>query len=152
MTAKDAIRPQIRALDLSGITKVVMLGLGNADILPLWFGESDLVTPDFVRDAAAQGLAAGETFYTWQRGTPELRAALSTYTERLYGIDCAADEILIDPDSQPAPCPEAVVDSCARAILAARERDASVMLIYGAHLLRNGAAQILDRVAGQWTL
>jgi aspartate aminotransferase len=59
----------------------------------MWFGESDLVTPDFIRDAAAQGLQSGETFYTWQRGTPQLRAALSAYTERLYNIKCPPDRM-----------------------------------------------------------
>ena len=34
-----------------------------------------------------RGLQAGETFYTWQRGIPELRQPRSrAYTERLYGI------------------------------------------------------------------
>jgi hypothetical protein len=59
------------------------------------------------------------------------------------------DQILIDPDSQPAPCSERIgadVRECARRIRAARERGASVMLIYGAHLLRNGTARILERM------
>ncbi|MCA1686026.1 MAG: hypothetical protein LC745_08590 [Planctomycetia bacterium] len=60
-----------------------------------------------------------------------------------------ADDILVDPDATPAACPEkteAVVEHCARAVRAARERGAAVMLIYGAHLLRNGAAKILERL------
>lgn len=60
-----------------------------------------------------------------------------------------ADDILIDPDSRPAPMPEAsaeLIRDCAEKVRAARDRGASVMLIYGAHLLRNGAALLLDRV------
>lgn len=60
-----------------------------------------------------------------------------------------ADDILVDPESTPKPCPpgvEAHVSACAQAIRAAKARGASVMLIYGAHLLRNGAARILDRM------
>src|SRR3981081_2323196 len=68
---------------------------GDPDVVPLWFGEGDLVTPAFVRDAAAKGLQAGETFYTWQRGIPELRATLSAYTERLYGIKCPVDRLTV---------------------------------------------------------
>lgn len=75
------------------IVEVAMTVFGDRDVVPLWFGESDLVTPEFVRDAAAQGLKAGETFYTWQRGTPELRAALSAYTERLYRIKCGPERV-----------------------------------------------------------
>jgi aspartate/methionine/tyrosine aminotransferase len=77
------------------ITEVAMSVFGDPQVIPLWFGEGDLVTPDFVREAAATGLRAGETFYTWQRGIPELRAALSAYTERLYGIDCPVDRISV---------------------------------------------------------
>jgi hypothetical protein len=65
-----------------------------------------------------------------------------------------ADEILIDPDSSPKPCSDKIaplVQDCAEKIRAARERGATVMLIYGAHLLRNGTARILDRMmAGDW--
>jgi hypothetical protein len=60
-----------------------------------------------------------------------------------------ADDILVDPSSAPGPCPSELVDEirrCARQIRAARERGATVMLIYGAHLLRNGAALILERL------
>jgi len=80
-------------LQETGISEVAMTVFGDPDVVPLWFGEGDLVTPDFVKQAAERGLKAGETFYTWQRGLPELRAALSTYTERLYGIKCGPERI-----------------------------------------------------------
>jgi len=59
------------------------------------------------------------------------------------------EDILIEPDSAPPPCPASVADAireCARNILAAQKRGSSVMLVYGAHLLRNGAAAILERM------
>ena len=59
------------------------------------------------------------------------------------------EDILIDPDSEPAECPDIVarqIGNCAERIRAAREQDAAVILIYGAHLLRNGAAPIIDRL------
>src|SRR5436305_1583205 len=56
------------------------------------------------------------------------------------------EKILIDPD-QPAPqCERGMkkqIDECARKIAAARKRQASVMLIYGAHLIKNGALQLV---------
>ena len=65
-----------------------------------------------------------------------------------------ADEILVDPDSIPPACSAqfaAIVDDCSEQIRAARERGAAVVLIYGAHLLRNGAARILERMmAAGW--
>lgn len=55
------------------------------------------------------------------------------------------EDILVDPDSDSGPCPPAV-SACAKAVLAAQDRGAGVILMYGAHLLRNGAALILDRM------
>ena len=63
-----------------------------------------------------------------------------------------ADDILLDPEDPPAKCPEGVaplVRDCADKIRSARRRGATVLLIYGAHLLRNGAARILERMMGQ---
>ena len=87
--------PIAGGLSETPISEVAMSVFGDPEVVPLWFGEGDLVTPDFVRDAAARGLQAGETFYTWQRGIPELRAALSAYTERLYGIKCPVDRLTV---------------------------------------------------------
>jgi hypothetical protein len=60
-----------------------------------------------------------------------------------------AEDILLDPEAPAKACPEQFVPTirdCAAKIKAARKRGATVMLIYGAHLLRNGAAQILARM------
>ncbi len=57
------------------------------------------------------------------------------------------DEILVKPDSPPAPCPEPLqtrIEECARQIAVARQRNASVMLLYGAHLIKNGAAALVE--------
>ncbi|HEX5470546.1 MAG TPA: hypothetical protein VFW73_01605, partial [Lacipirellulaceae bacterium] len=59
------------------------------------------------------------------------------------------DQVLLDPDAPPPRCSRSIAEriaECAGRILTARERDATVMLIYGAHLLRNGAAAILERM------
>ena len=59
------------------------------------------------------------------------------------------DDILIDPDAVPKPIAPALVAEvreCARRVAAARARGASVMLVYGAHLLRNGSARIAERM------
>jgi hypothetical protein len=60
-----------------------------------------------------------------------------------------ADDILIDPEAPPAKLPDSIaarVRDCAGDILEARRWGATVMLIYGAHLLRNGTALILERM------
>lgn len=91
----SAIRETIERLELSGISKVAMGALGDADVIPLWFGESDIVTPDFIRDAAKAALDRGETFYSFSRGTQSLRDALKVYLDRLYRIDLAPERIIV---------------------------------------------------------
>lgn len=59
------------------------------------------------------------------------------------------EEMLRDPDASPPVVSDqlaASIDRCAREVEAARQRGAGVMLIYGAHLLRNGTARIIDRL------
>jgi aspartate/methionine/tyrosine aminotransferase len=95
MTGPDPIRPIIRALEPSGITKVTALGLGNPDVLPLWFGETDLVTPPFIRQAAIKALEDGKTFYTSARGILPLREAIARFHKRTTGTDIAVERITI---------------------------------------------------------
>jgi hypothetical protein len=62
------------------------------------------------------------------------------------------EDILVDPASPPRPLDEAsaaAVRAAAQRLRAARDRDASVILIYGAHLPRNGAVLILERMLEQ---
>ena len=91
----DPIRAGIRALEPSGISKVTLLGLGNPDILPLWFGETDLVTPPFIREAAVKALEDGKTFYTNARGILALREAISDFHKRTAGADIAIERITV---------------------------------------------------------
>ena len=59
------------------------------------------------------------------------------------------EDILIEPDAAPRECSSEVLRmarEAAATIAAARERGAGVILMYGAHLLRNGAALILERM------
>ena len=80
-----ALRREARDAPESGIVEVFNHGRGRQGLIPLYVGEGDLPTPGFISDAATRSLAAGETFYTHQRGIPELRAALARYHERTYG-------------------------------------------------------------------
>lgn len=79
-----ALRPEAEFAPKSGIVEVANYGRGRPGLIPLWVGEGDLATPGFIQEAAVRSLAAGETFYTWQRGIPELRQALARYIEGLY--------------------------------------------------------------------
>ena len=78
------MRPAIERLQGSLIREIANAGMGRADVLAFWFGESDEVTPELVRRAAIESLERGETFYSQNLGLPELRAALASYTGTLH--------------------------------------------------------------------
>ena len=48
-------------------------------VLRLYFGESNLPTPPFIRQAAQRAMDEGYTFYSENAGLPSLRKALSNY-------------------------------------------------------------------------
>src|SRR5690349_6941000 len=56
-------------------------------VLPLYFGESNLPTPQFIKDAAAQALRDGHTFYTSNAGYPSLRTAIAAKIHELHGVE-----------------------------------------------------------------
>jgi hypothetical protein len=63
--------------------------------------------------------------------------------------ELAIDEILVNPDTTPTPLPPPLhraVQDCARTIAAAQKRRAGVILMYGAHLIKNGAGGIVNRL------
>ncbi len=80
-----AARPAVRSLAASKIRELFNSGIGRADILPFWVGEPDEPTPQFIRQAGMDSIAAGETFYTHNLGIPELREALADYLKGLHG-------------------------------------------------------------------
>ena len=79
------IRPEVERAPESGIVEVFKYGRDRPGLIPLWIGEGHRPTPGFIADAATRALAEGDTFYTWQRGIPELREAIARYTGRLMG-------------------------------------------------------------------
>lgn len=78
-------REAVRALRSSQIREVANAGFGVPDVLPFWFGESDRVTPPFIREAAAEALGRGDTFYTHNLGIAPLRESLARYVGELHG-------------------------------------------------------------------
>jgi aspartate/methionine/tyrosine aminotransferase len=79
------MRQAVMDLEESRIREVANAGMGRPDVLAFWFGESDEVTPDVVRQAAIESMQQGETFYAHNLGLPELRQAVSDYMSALHG-------------------------------------------------------------------
>ncbi|WP_254227841.1 pyridoxal phosphate-dependent aminotransferase [Burkholderia gladioli] len=84
------VRVAVESLRPSLIREVANAGFGLDGVLPFWFGESDRVTPAFIRDAASAALARGETFYTHNLGAAPLREALADYVSSRHGRTRAA--------------------------------------------------------------
>src|SRR5688500_11616310 len=78
------MRTAIVNLEESKIREVANAGMGRSDVLAFWFGESDEVTPEFIREAAIESIRRGETFYAHNLGLPELREAVASYASRLH--------------------------------------------------------------------
>ncbi|HRK19266.1 MAG TPA: pyridoxal phosphate-dependent aminotransferase [Hyphomicrobiaceae bacterium] len=91
----QALRPSAANLPESGISRVFRHGLGRPGLIPLWAGEGDLPTPPVIANRTVEALTRGETFYTHQRGIPDLRAALARYHERLYAKSFSPDEFFV---------------------------------------------------------
>jgi aspartate/methionine/tyrosine aminotransferase len=89
------LRPEAAAAPESGIVEVMKYGRGREGLIPLWAGEGDLATPPFIVEAATRSLVAGETFYTLQRGIPELREALARYHAKIFGRGFVPEEFFI---------------------------------------------------------
>jgi aspartate/methionine/tyrosine aminotransferase len=79
----------------SRIRAVSESAFGRTGLIPLWFGESDRVTPSFINEAATRALNEGKTFYTPNRGIPELREAVAGYVSRLRGRPVGAERLSI---------------------------------------------------------
>jgi aspartate aminotransferase len=92
---KARLRQSIVEMPPQLIGEVSRLGMGQDDIIPLWYGESDVPTPAFIYEAAHRAMLAGETFYTHKLGLPVLRQALAVYLSGLYAKPVAAERVSV---------------------------------------------------------
>ena len=89
------IRHAIETLDGSLIRKVAETNIGRDDVIALWFGEPNVATPDFVKQAAVKALDDDHVFYAQNRGIPPLREILSDYVSRLHGRPIGVDRLTV---------------------------------------------------------
>ncbi|MCY4496101.1 MAG: pyridoxal phosphate-dependent aminotransferase [Rhodospirillaceae bacterium] len=89
------IRRTIADIPTSAIRRIASIGMQMDDVIPLWFGEPDAPTPDFITEAGVRALREGRTRYTLNRGIPELRAALAAYMEDLYGKTVDVERVTV---------------------------------------------------------
>ena len=86
----------IAAVPPSGIRRFFDIASTKKDAISLGVGEPDFRTPTHIRNAAVDSIIDGETQYTANRGTIELRREISLYLEGRYGVTYdPAKEILV---------------------------------------------------------
>jgi aspartate/methionine/tyrosine aminotransferase len=84
------LAPTAESVPRSRIRELAEVAMSMDGVLRLYFGESSLPTPEYIKQAAARALADGYTFYTENAGLPSLRAAIAAYYQRLQ-------EVVLDP-------------------------------------------------------
>ncbi len=83
---RNFVSQRVRSVPPSGIRRFFDIAATMEDVISLGIGEPDFVTPANILDAGISSLRHGDTHYTSNSGTRELREALSGYIERLYNM------------------------------------------------------------------
>ena len=90
-----SLRPGMADEPISGIVETYMHAKDKPGVIPLWVGQGHLPTPEFIAAPACSAAMAGKTYYTDQRGIPELRQALARYHARGWGVALDADHFTV---------------------------------------------------------
>jgi aspartate/methionine/tyrosine aminotransferase len=93
---KASVSSSALAVPRSKIRELADLAFSLDGVLKLHFGESNLPTPRYIKDAAARALAEGYTFYTENAGLPSLREAIADKYQELHGVQLdPSNEIVV---------------------------------------------------------
>jgi len=93
---RNFISARVASVPPSGIRRFFDIAATMPDVISLGIGEPDFVTPEPMLRAGIRSLERGETSYTSNSGTAELRNALSDHLDKLYGVRYDANaEMLI---------------------------------------------------------
>ena len=88
-----AVASSALAVPHSRIRELADIAMKMDGVYKLYFGESNVPTPEFIKRAAQEAMEAGYTFYTSNAGLPSLRGAIGRYYRDLHNVD-------LDPDSE----------------------------------------------------
>ena len=90
------VAPSVERVPYSGIRELAEIAMSMEGVLRLYFGESNLPTPDYIKDAAERAIREGDTFYTENAGLPSLRRAIAESYRKLHQVELdPAGEIVI---------------------------------------------------------
>jgi aminotransferase len=92
---RNFVSDSVQELRPSGIRKYFDIAATMDDVISLGIGEPDFVTPEHIIDKGIASLRAGQTRYTSNSGTQELREGIAAYIERLYGLHYNPDNQIL---------------------------------------------------------
>ena len=92
---KPEIRPDVAAMERSGIRQVMDIAWATPNVIHLEVGEPNFSTPEHICEAAAKAIHAGETRYTPNAGVAPLREALADKVHRINGIKAHPDQVTV---------------------------------------------------------
>jgi aspartate aminotransferase len=107
------------SLTLAIDSKAKQMKAEGQDVVGFGAGEPDFDTPQHIKDAAAQALAAGFTKYTPSSGIPELRQAIADKFKRENGLTYNPSQIIVSCGGK---------HSCCNVILATCEEGDEVVI------------------------
>jgi aspartate aminotransferase len=93
MTYMAVLARSVENVPHSRIRELAEVAMSMDGVLRLYFGESNLPTPDYIKQAAVKALADGYTFYTENAGLPSLRRAIARHYQKWHGVE-------LDPDTE----------------------------------------------------
>nr|WP_303716736.1 aminotransferase class I/II-fold pyridoxal phosphate-dependent enzyme [Methanoculleus marisnigri] len=82
---RNFVSERARAIPPSGIRRFFDIAQTMEDVISLGVGEPDFVTPWCVCEASIYSIEQGSTAYTSNKGTPQLRGAISRYLDTRFG-------------------------------------------------------------------
>ncbi len=83
---RDFVARRVAQVPPSGIRRFFDIAASMQDVISLGIGEPDFVTPRHILEAGIHSLERGQTHYTSNSGIPELRQAIASHLQRLYGV------------------------------------------------------------------
>jgi len=81
------VAPSAQHVPHSRIRELAEIAMSMDGVFKLYFGESSLPTPEYIRRAAQKAMADGYTFYTENAGLLSLRRTLADYYRRLQKVE-----------------------------------------------------------------
>ncbi len=94
-TLTASIARSAAGVPYSRIRELAELAMKMDNVLKLYFGESNIPTPEFIKRAAQKAMADGFTFYTENAGIPSLRRALARYYQEHHSAELDPSENIV---------------------------------------------------------